>query len=129
MEAVPKFRGNNVLSLPPATSGLIDMMCVPQARGWLCLAPDPVTTEPQSVPAIPLPVPSCPVLPIFASSSCCGAPSELSLQATFRLQSKEALALALALQGTHPQGPAGTRVQNQAHMSAGQLGIAGVLGA
>lgn len=56
-----------------------------------------------------------PVPPIFASS--CRAPSELSLQATFRLQNREALALVLVLQGTHPQGPAGTRVQNQAHLS------------
>lgn len=30
VEAVPKFRGNNVLSPPPAPSGLTDMMPVPQ---------------------------------------------------------------------------------------------------
>lgn len=31
VEAVPKFRGDNVLSPSLATSGLIDMMPVPQA--------------------------------------------------------------------------------------------------
>lgn len=107
VEAVPEFRGNNALSPPPATSGLIDMMPVPQARGWLCLTPDPVTTEPQSwvfhCVFLPATVP-----PIFASSSCCRAASKLSLQATFRLQSRGALALALQLQGRHPQGPACT---------------------
>lgn len=85
------------LPLPPPLASLI--WCLSHRHEGGCAWPlilSPPSPSPKSFHCLFLPAP---VPLIFASSSGCRAPSELSLQATFRPQSREASALALQLQG------------------------------